>query len=72
MVVKICLKEARKKRGISQKKLAESIGMSIQNIQQIEYGKAKSIPLETLDKICRRLDCQVGEILVYVPSDQEK
>ena len=66
--VKIVLKDIRKKRGLSQKRLAESIGMSLQNIQNIEYGEAKSIPLETLEKLCNALDCQVGDLLIHFPK----
>ena len=34
-------------------------------------GKAKAIKVDTLNKICRALDCQPGDILEYVPSDDE-
>ncbi len=66
----ITLKEIRTKRGLSQNGLAQQVGMTLQNIQKIEYGQAKSIPLDTLDKLCKALNCQVGDILVYVPSDK--
>ena len=33
--------------------------------------KAKAIKVDTLNKICRALDCQPGDILEYVPSDDE-
>lgn len=39
MVFKERLKELRLERGMSQKALAHSIGMSERNIQEIEYGK---------------------------------
>lgn len=68
MVVKITLKETRKKKGLSQKRLAEAMGMSVQNIQNIEYGEAKSIPLDTLDKLCKTLSCQVWDLLIYIPD----
>ncbi|WP_375494182.1 helix-turn-helix domain-containing protein [uncultured Nostoc sp.] len=32
----------------------------------MEYGKAKSIPLDTLEKICLTLDCEIGDLLVLV------
>ena len=32
---------------------------------------AKAIKVDTLNKICRALDCQPGDILEYVPSDDE-
>jgi putative transcriptional regulator len=43
--------------------------MSLANVQKIEYGKAKSIPLDTLDKLCQILECEVGELLVRVPNN---
>jgi putative transcriptional regulator len=46
------------------------MGMSLQNIQRIEYGDAKSIPLETLDKLCEILDCQPGDLLIRVPDGE--
>jgi putative transcriptional regulator len=69
MAVKINLKKVRTGRGISQNGLAQQLGMTLQNIQKIEYGQAKSIPLETLDKLCKVLNCQVGDLLVYVPDE---
>ena len=45
--------------------------MSLANVQKIEYGKAKSIPLDTLDKLCQILECEVGELLVRVPDDSD-
>ena len=66
--MKILLKEVRKSRKLSQNKLAQHVGMTLQNIQRIEYGDAKSIPLETLDKLCQALNCQPGDLLVWIPD----
>jgi putative transcriptional regulator len=66
MTVKILLKELRTARNLSQNKLARLLDMSPQNVQRIEYGEAKAIPLETLDKLCSVLRCQPGDILVWV------
>ena len=41
------------------------------NISILKNGKAKAIKVDTLNKICRVLDCQPGDILEYVPSDEE-
>ncbi|WP_375496162.1 helix-turn-helix domain-containing protein [uncultured Nostoc sp.] len=46
--------------------LGASRGVLILNVQKIEYGKAKSIPLDTLEKICLTLDCEIGDLLVLV------
>ena len=64
------LKQMRESRGLSQNELARRINMTPQYIQNIEQGRSKSIPYETLDKFCRELNCQTGEILVYVPDNK--
>jgi putative transcriptional regulator len=71
MVVEVRLKEIRNARGISQNELARRLEMSLTNVQKIEYGQAKSIPLDTLDKLCKILQCEVGELLVRVSDDDE-
>ncbi|NEZ57562.1 helix-turn-helix domain-containing protein [Adonisia turfae] len=72
MPVKILLDKVRDERGVSQDQLARMIGQSRTNIQSIERGRSKSITFATLDKICRALKCQPGELLVWVPDDEDK
>jgi putative transcriptional regulator len=69
MPVIVRLKEMRNARGLSQNALARALEMSLGNIQKIEYNKAKSIPLDTLDNMCRILDCEVGDLLVRIPEE---
>ncbi|PLZ94531.1 transcriptional regulator [Fischerella thermalis CCMEE 5194] len=64
--MEIRLKQLREDKGLSQNALARQLEMSLANIQKIEYGKAKSIPLDTLEKICLALDCEIGDLLVIV------
>ncbi len=71
MVVRVKLKELRDSRNISQNELARLMEMSLANIQKIEYNKAKSIPLDTLDKLCEILECEVGDLLVRIPDNIE-
>lgn len=68
MAVKILLKQTRKKRRISQNKLAQMMDMTLQAIQKIEAGKTKSIPFDTLEKLCIALKCEVSDIFVIVPN----
>ncbi len=69
MTVKVRLKEIRTARNISQNELARLLKMSLANVQKIEYGKAKAVPLETLDKLCKVLKCEPGDLLQFVPDD---
>ncbi|WP_445638645.1 Transcriptional regulator [Nostoc sp. DSM 114161] len=68
MTVEIRLKQIRESRGLSQNALARQLEMSLGNVQNIEYGKAKSIPLDTLERLCTVLDCQIGDLLVLVKN----
>lgn len=53
------------KRKIKSKDLAEVVGISVQNISLLKSGKVKGIRFNTLDAICRHLECQPGDILEY-------
>lgn len=66
MPVEVRLKQLREAKGLSQNALARELEMSLNNIQKIEYNKAKSIPLDTLERLCLTLDCEIGDLLVLV------
>mgnify|MGYP006054069531 CR=1 FL=1 len=50
--------------------LAAEVGITIQNLSILKTGKAKAIRFETLNEICRALDCQPGDILKFVNQEQ--
>lgn len=45
--------------------LAEQVDITIANLSNLKTGKAKAIRFSTLEKLCRVLDCQPGDILEY-------
>ena len=45
--------------------LAEQVNITIANLSNLKTGKAKAIRFSTLEKLCRVLDCQPGDILEY-------
>ena len=57
------------KRKMRSRELSEHIGITEQNVSLLKSGKVKGIRFETLDSICRVLDCQPGDLLVYVPGN---
>lgn len=57
------------KRKMSVTELSEKVGITMANISILKNGKAKAIRIETLDKICKALDCQPGDILEYKDED---
>jgi putative transcriptional regulator len=50
--------------------LAQAVGITIQNLSILKTGKAKAVRFETLNEICRVLDCQPGDILKFVNQEQ--
>ena len=53
------------KRKMKVLKLTELIGISNVSISLLKNGKAKGIRFDTLEKICKALECQPGDILEY-------
>lgn len=54
------------KRKMSVTELSEKVGITISNISILKNNKAKAVRMETLEAICKALDCQPGDILEYV------
>lgn len=52
-------------RKISLNELAEKVGMTNVNLSNLKTGKMKGIRFETLEAICKALDCQPGDLMEY-------
>lgn len=48
------------------KDLAEAAGLPAWRVGEFVKGTPKRLDLGTLDKLCRALDCQPGDLLVYL------
>ena len=59
---------AKRKKGLTE--LAKEIDITLANLSILKNGKAKAVRLETLNAICKALDCQPGDILEYVPDEE--
>lgn len=67
IVINIDVMLARRKMSVTE--LSERVGITMANISILKNGRAKAIRIETLDKICRALDCQPGDILEWRPEE---
>ena len=47
------------------KDLAEIIGITEANLSLLKNGKIKGFKIETLEKLCRALKCQPGDLLEF-------
>lgn len=53
------------KRKMKLQDLAETIGITVQNLSILKTGRAKAVRFSTLERICDALECQPGDILEY-------
>ncbi len=53
------------KRKISLSELADRIDLTPANLSILKTGKARAVRFSTLDRICKVLNCQPGDILEY-------
>ena len=59
-------------RKISLNELSEQVGVANVNLSKIKTGKVSAIRFSTLEAICKVLNCQPGDIMEYVPDEEEK
>ncbi len=52
-------------RGLTLTELAGRVGVTIVNLSVLKNDRAKAVRFSTLSAICRELDCQPGDLLVY-------
>lgn len=68
MAIEVSLDVMLARRKMRGKVLAETIGMSEQNLSLLRSGKVKGIRFATLEKICAALNCQPADLLRYRPE----
>lgn len=59
------------KRKISSNELAEMIDITPANLSILKTGKAKAVRFSTLDKICKVLKCQPGDLLEFIEETED-
>ncbi|MER2606618.1 MAG: helix-turn-helix transcriptional regulator [Siculibacillus sp.] len=67
IVVNLDVMLARRK--MRSRDLAARIGITEQNVSLLKSGKVKGIRFDTLEAICRALDCQPGDLLEWRPDE---
>ena len=67
IVVNLDIMLARRKMSLTE--LSERVAITIANRSILKTGKAKAIRFTTLEDICAVLDCQPGDILEYLTTE---
>ncbi len=70
MAIRVNLDRVLLERRMSLTELAGRVGITLANLSILKTGKARAVRFTTLDALCRELDCQPADILVY-EADEE-
>lgn len=65
MAIRIDLDVMLARRKMSMTELSTRVGITMANLSILKNGKAKAVRFSTLEAICRELNCQPGDILIY-------
>lgn len=72
MAIRVTLDRVLLDRRMSLTELSERVGVTLANLSILKTGKAKAVRFSTLDALCRELDCQPGDLLVFEEGDDDE
>lgn len=65
MSIRVTLDRVLLDRRMSLTELSDRVGVTLANLSILKTGKAKAVRFSTLEALCRELDCQPADLLVY-------
>jgi len=65
MPIRVTIDSLLIQRGLSVGEFADRVGITPANVAVLKNGRAKAVRFSTLEAICRVLDCQPGQILLW-------
>jgi putative transcriptional regulator len=68
MPIRVHLDRILLERRMSLTELADRVGVTIANLSILKTGKARAVRFSTLDALCRELNCQPGDLLIFEPG----
>ena len=69
MAIRVTLDRVLLERRMSLTELSDRVGVTLANLSILKTGKAKAVRFSTLESLCRELDCQPGDILIFDEED---
>jgi len=72
MPIEVRLDEQLRERGMTLSELSERVGITLANLSILKTGKARAVRFSTLEAICEVLECQPGDLLIYVPEGEQE
>ena len=69
IIINLDVVMAQMKKGLTEH--SKEVDITMANSSILKNNKAKAIRFSTLEAICKALDCQPGDIIEYVPDEEE-
>lgn len=70
--IKINLAELIEQRGISKNKLSQRAEMERTQLNNYCKGVVTRLDIDVLARLCTVLDCQIGDLLAFIPPEQDR
>lgn len=71
MAIQITLDVMLARRKMSLTELAKRVGLSLTALSLFKTGKLKGLRFNSLNSICRELECRPADILEYIPDSNQ-
>ena len=71
-MIKIKLSDLLGKNKMTQKALSEMTNIRPATISKMYYEEVKRIDVRQLNNICKAFNCEISELLEYIPDIEEK
>ena len=71
MAIQITLDVMLARRKMSLTELCKRVGLSLTALSLFKTGKLKGLRFNSLNSICRELECRPGDILEYIPDSNQ-
>jgi putative transcriptional regulator len=68
--VLIARKEQETRQRLSYEQLGQQTGLSKTTLHSLAAGRTAMVRFDTLDKLCKFFNCDVGDVLYYVPHGE--
>ena len=65
MTIRVTLDRVLLDKRMSLTELSDRVGVTLANLSILKTGKAKAVRFSTLEALCKVLDCQPGDLLVF-------
>ena len=71
-IIKIKLSDLLGKHKMTQKSLADATHIRPATISKMYYEETKRVDIQQLNSICKAFNCEISDLLEYIPDPKDK